>query len=151
MIAPRHIVATGTLIKNERELYLLVKTEQRGWELPGGQVEEGENIIDALQREVQEESGIDISILKHCAIYSNISEPCKVILDFASLYKSGTIRADLKEILEVGWFKKHELLEKVENEISRYRISWLLQDSENLRIASYSKNPFDILSEIYLK
>jgi 8-oxo-dGTP pyrophosphatase MutT (NUDIX family) len=42
---------------------LLVKHPSRGWEFPGGRVEEGENPEDALHREVLEECGIKISLV----------------------------------------------------------------------------------------
>jgi len=55
---PQHIVAVGGLIKNNDNHILMVKHPKRGWEFPGGQVEEGEDIISALIREVEEEAGI---------------------------------------------------------------------------------------------
>lgn len=61
---PSHIVAVGTLVQNKRGEFLLVKTEWRGWEMPGGQVEQGEDIVSALKRETKEESGIDIEIIE---------------------------------------------------------------------------------------
>src|SRR3989338_218357 len=79
---PLHIVAVGTLVENKRGQFLLVKTEWRGWEMPGGQVEKGEDVISALKREVIEESSIDIEIKKLAAVYSSVSKPPKVILDF---------------------------------------------------------------------
>lgn len=35
------------------------------WELPGGQVDPGENAIEALHREIREELNVDIEILHH--------------------------------------------------------------------------------------
>lgn len=35
------------------------------WELPGGQVDPGENAITALHREIQEELNVEIEILHH--------------------------------------------------------------------------------------
>lgn len=43
---------------------LLVKHPSRGWEFPGGRVEEGENPEDALHREVLEECGIKVSLVR---------------------------------------------------------------------------------------
>lgn len=86
---PKHIVATASLILNKEREVLLVKSEKRGWEMPGGQVEEGEDVPFALKREIMEEAGVSINILKLSAVYSSIDEPCKVILDFVSEYTGG--------------------------------------------------------------
>lgn len=41
--------------------------------MPGGQVEEGESLMDAAIRETKEESGIDIEITKFCGVFQNVS------------------------------------------------------------------------------
>ncbi len=50
---PMHIVAVSGLFSNANGQVLLVKTDRRGWECPGGQVEDGEDLVAALQREVR--------------------------------------------------------------------------------------------------
>ena len=42
---------------------LLVKHPERGWELPGGHLEEGENPLQCLEREVKEETGLNLSVI----------------------------------------------------------------------------------------
>jgi 8-oxo-dGTP diphosphatase len=149
---PKHIVAVGALVKNNHDKFLLVKTERRGWELPGGQVEEGEDILTALKREVEEESGTHVVVQKLAAIYSSVSEPSKVIFDFNATHNGGN--GEIKtteEIVDVNWFSKEEIESKVQSEIMRYRIQWLLENHDEIRYASYAKNPFTILSEILFK
>lgn len=48
MAMPTHIVAVGGIVEKEQGHVLLVKTQHGGWVFPGGQVEVGENLIDAL-------------------------------------------------------------------------------------------------------
>ena len=146
---PKHIVATGSLITNKNNQILLVKTKRRGWEMPGGQVEEGEDIISALKREVLEEAGVTIKIKKSAAIYSSVSAPSKVIVDFISEYESGDVKA-ANEILQASWFTPEDAVLQIKSEPMLYRIKWLLENNDKIRHASYSKDPFRVISESIL-
>ena len=61
-IPPKHIVAASGLIRNASGQVLMVESPKRGWEFPSGQVEEGESLIRALQRETIEETGVTIRL-----------------------------------------------------------------------------------------
>jgi 8-oxo-dGTP diphosphatase len=61
-------VGVGAIIVNERgELFLaqrgpLAKNERGLWEFPGGSVEFGETLANALRREIREEYGMEIEV-----------------------------------------------------------------------------------------
>ncbi len=61
-------VGVGAVIVNENgELFLarrgpLAKNERGLWEFPGGSVEFGERLADALRREIREEYGMEIEV-----------------------------------------------------------------------------------------
>lgn len=61
---PITVVAAGILIDSEGRYLLGQRPEGKPyagyWEVPGGKVEQGESIFQALQRELREELGIDI-------------------------------------------------------------------------------------------
>jgi 8-oxo-dGTP pyrophosphatase MutT (NUDIX family) len=69
---PRHSLSAGAVVLNDEGKILLIKGPRRGWEFPGGIIELGETIQNGIIREVKEESGIDIEVIKFCGIYQNI-------------------------------------------------------------------------------
>ena len=101
-IMPTHIIAAAGIVINESGEILLVKHNHDGWVFPGGQVEIGENVIDAVKREVMEEAGVDIDVGELFCVSSNTGKhpgyngvkevPTKIMLDFICRAKSGTPR-----------------------------------------------------------
>ena len=79
---PKHVVCVAGYITNENGQVLLVKTYWRAdtWEMPGGQVEEGEPLHEALYREVKEETGISIRPLGITGVYYNRTEKQVIIV-----------------------------------------------------------------------
>lgn len=55
----------------------VVKHARRGWELPGGHLEPGEDVLIGLQREVLEEAGLVISDGKYFG-YKHIAPPAPI-------------------------------------------------------------------------
>lgn len=53
---------------------IILTRNHRGWDLPGGHVEPGETIIEALHREMHEEAGIHITAQKQfaCMLVRNV-------------------------------------------------------------------------------
>lgn len=70
---PRHSVSVSGFITNKNQEALLVKTFWRPdtWELPGGTVDEGETLDQALVREILEETGIHVKLFGVTGVYSN--------------------------------------------------------------------------------
>lgn len=67
---------------------LLVHHKERGWELPGGKVENGENPRDAAVREVSEEAGAEIDHLCQIGQYSMFSSERDLELSHPSQMKT---------------------------------------------------------------
>ena len=146
---PKHIVAVSGLISHPNSDVLLIRGPKRGWEFPGGQVEEGESIIEALQREIKEESGVNASIGSLVGIYSNISTPQKLMFGFLGDYVSGELSTS-DESLETRWVTRHTVLQYVSNAIIYDRMSDLLKFSGRVIYRVYTTNPYKICEECYL-
>lgn len=57
--------ATGVLIENNSLLLVKQKlTNNKNWSLPGGRVEAGETLEQALVREMKEETGLDVEPIR---------------------------------------------------------------------------------------
>ncbi len=100
---PRHKVSAAGYITNERGEVLLVKTFWRSetWEIPGGLVHEGESPLEAVVREVREESGIDVRITGLTGAYCNGTTGI-VNLVFRGVAVGGELRTS-DETAEVRW------------------------------------------------
>ena len=102
MIAwPTHIVAAAGYVFDKNGNMLLVKTNTRGWDCTGGQIEVGESVEDGVLREILEESGVKASMRCLVGIYSNVGinmwhdgktiVPTKVMFDFICDYIEGEL------------------------------------------------------------
>ena len=131
-VMPTHIIAAAGVVLNERQEVLMVKHNRADWVFPGGQVEVGENVIDAVKREVMEETGVSIEVGElFCAAsntgkhpgYNGVREiPTKLMLDFICTYTGGTPRPS-DENSESRFVPKEQVLEMITTPaiIERYK------------------------------
>ncbi|WP_152655588.1 NUDIX hydrolase [Oceanobacillus sp. CFH 90083] len=126
---PKHIISAATIVRNENNELLLIKGPRRGWEMPGGQVEEGESIREAAIRETKEESGIDVEILKFCGIYQNVNRSICNTLFLAKPVGGGFTTTS--ESLDVEFFPVEQALEMVKARNFRERIEHYLDENKH--------------------
>ncbi|WP_139997529.1 NUDIX hydrolase [Paenibacillus paridis] len=150
MAMPTHIVAAGGIVEDGHGNILLVKTEHDGWVFPGGQVEAGEDLMEALVREVQEESGIEVVVSLLIGVYSNTGVykwhdgvtdvPTKVMLDFICQPIGGSL-AISEETSEVRWVDRDEVLEFITSEAIRNRYGAYLDFTGSVHYRAYVTKP----------
>ena len=160
MAWPTHIVAAAGYVFDREGNVLLVKTGRRGWDAPGGQVEEGEDLEQGLIREITEESGIAARVCSLCGIYSNVGSyvygdgvtrvPTKVMFDFICENESGACRPS-EETSDVMWVPKGEVFRYVSSPAVIYRFEKALSFGGRVTYGSYVTKPgFKLLSERYV-
>ena len=135
-ILPTHILAAAGIVTNEQGEILLVNNFRRGWEFPGGIAEVGENMIDAVRREVLEESGVEIEVGEVVCISSNTNTypgyngvkevPTKLILDFLCRSTGGVPRAS-EENSESAFFPKDQVCSLLQASAIRARFQAYLE------------------------
>lgn len=146
MADPRHIVAVCGLFINEAGEVLLVKTPRRGWECPGGQVERAEALIEALVREVREESDCGVEVERLVGVYSNVGAPEKVVLMFQGRFLEGT-PAPGEETLGAGWFSVEQAHMLVTNLPDAVRLNDALAFADRPVYRIYTNRPYVEISE----
>ncbi|MFN8472104.1 MAG: NUDIX hydrolase [Anaerolineae bacterium] len=99
---PRPTVAVGGIVVDNNRILLI----QRGhapnkglWTVPGGRVEWGETVREAVVREVREETGLSVELGPLVVIVDRMSEPDAenayhfIILDFLARLVGGALQA----------------------------------------------------------
>ena len=118
---PVHFVSAAGVVYKDGKV-LLIRSERRGWEFPGGIVEQGEALLDGLKREIFEESGVTAEPEAVTWIYQNVAFkkgfgplegmmlPTTVDMVFRCRYVSGK-EAVTDGFQEAGWFTPDEALQ----------------------------------------
>lgn len=116
---PKGVEVVGSaIIENDNNEIFLVKSPKwsNKWMMPGGHIEPGEKISDALEREVEEETGlklkpIDIIAFGELINSKDFHRPAHFIyFDLLCKLESNNIKLDGKELTEYKWVKPVEAL-----------------------------------------
>lgn len=92
LVFPHFTVGVVGVIENERGEVLLLRHTYRGdypWGLPTGVMEYGEQPVDALRREVSEETGFEVELSPHATLFTELNRPLLNII-FRGRYLAGS-------------------------------------------------------------
>ncbi|HEY7680741.1 MAG TPA: NUDIX hydrolase [Terriglobia bacterium] len=114
----RPLVGVGGIVV-ARERVLLVRRAReplRGkWSLPGGMVEVGETLAEAVRREIAEETGLTVRVGSIVKVLDRITRDEQkrvqfhyVLVDFLCRVEGGTLRA-ASDVSEARWVRREEL------------------------------------------
>ena len=119
MIKPtRFYVAGHALIEHQNKFLVTRRSKLTAykpliWDIPGGIVEAGETMEDAIAREVREETGLEAKVGKVVFIYSN-RDQLPVRQTFQAVYlckikNEGEVQLNPSEHDKYQWLSYHEI------------------------------------------
>ena len=111
--------SVSAIMEDNRKRVLLIRlyrypSDSTEWELPAGRVDEGETALEAVQRELLEETGYRAVHYEEILAYypvNGISNHCMRLYRCQAAQKAGTF--DPREVMEVRWFEREEILTMV--------------------------------------
>jgi ADP-ribose pyrophosphatase YjhB (NUDIX family) len=126
---------SAVLVNEEGKILLHRRSDNNTWSLPGGTMEIGESITEAVKREVREETNLDVEPQYITGIYSN---PKHVIAysdgeirqEFSICFACKIIRGNLKvseESFELAFFTPQEIEQLNIHESMQLRIKHYLE------------------------
>ncbi len=85
MTFPGPRLGVGAIVVDNGRLLMVRRGKEPGrglWTLPGGHLEQGELLAEAVRREVLEETGVEVEVGDLAGIFEVLGDPHFVILDF---------------------------------------------------------------------
>src|SRR5215469_5268091 len=98
----RFRIAVSALLFDEHRVLLAHRRDIDWWNLPGGGMELGETVEDAVKREVLEETGLEVEVEQLVGVYSKPQKQ-EVVLAFRCR-KVGGVLTETEEVSECCYF-----------------------------------------------
>lgn len=125
------------MIVHDNKVLLVRSPKWRGyWTTSGGHVEYGESLKAALKREMKEELGLEVDIVRPLVVQEAINSPLFwkkghfIMVDFLCEVKSDDVKIDGREITSYKWVDPREALKmRVEPYMRRLIVAYLEKET----------------------
>ncbi len=134
--------ASAVIFDGGGEILLERRADNGFWGLPGGGVDVGESVEQAVLREVLEETGLQVRIMRLVGVYSDPRRYCilkypngEVVQHVTSLFECARVGGDLRfshESTDLRYFDRNKL---PDNTLVAHRIR--IEDALSDRIAPF--------------
>jgi 8-oxo-dGTP diphosphatase len=123
--------AFAVIFDEEARILLCHRTDRDMWNLPGGRVETHEAPWEAVVREVEEETGLQVQIEKLIGVYM-VPQKQSLVFNFLCQATGGALRHS-PESDKLGWFRSYEI---PANTLTRHaeRINHAYSDLKSVRL-----------------
>jgi 8-oxo-dGTP diphosphatase len=130
-------VAMKSIILFNKKILLIQRSKDAGggegdWEIPGGGIKFGEDLIDGLRREINEEVGLSIRVEKLLYAMTALVNPQRQIVGLTYLSYTDDDKVTLShEHINYLWATKNQLLEMLTkhmmNDFMKYSVLDILE------------------------
>lgn len=132
----RPISTVGALVRNDNNQVLMIRTQKWSglWGIPGGKIKFGESSLDALKREIKEETSLDIAdiafVLVQDCIHSKefYRDAHFVLLNYTCRVRGAWEVKLNEEAQEFRWVAPRQALEMPLNQPTRILLEHVLAD-----------------------
>ncbi|MDO8552607.1 MAG: NUDIX domain-containing protein [bacterium] len=107
----------GIIVDSKGRVLLCHRRDYDLWNLPGGGLDTGESVLDGVKREVKEETGLNVEVMKLVGVYTKESKN-EMVFSFVCAVTGGQItlndEADKIEYFEINKLPANTVPKQVE-------------------------------------
>lgn len=139
-------VIVGGVIEKDGKILLVQEAQERcykKWNIPAGQLDFNETIMQGAIREIKEETGCDVELTGVVNIQNRVlKDDIFITIIFSTKLINEDIKYDKNEILDVKWFDYDDIIKNMDTELRD--LNFIKQPIINLK--SNNIGPIEIVN-----